>query len=192
MTTEQTLSRTLAVAKGRSVAFLHRWGLSIRCALGCTLSLAGLASPARATDGCTVLLCLAASSWRSIAQCVPPVREVLRDLARGRPFPVCGMGGQGNDSEHRFSFAPGYCPPHYTREVAGPNGPRYLCEYTGAVSVNVNGGLFTRTWWRMDGDSVTEFTAAAKAQLGTWDPRFDDEYAAWLATLPPAPPTETH
>jgi hypothetical protein len=48
------------------------------------------AAPAHAADGCTVLLCLAAPSWRAIDQCVPPVREVLRDLARGRPFPVLG------------------------------------------------------------------------------------------------------
>jgi len=192
MTTEQTLSCTLAVAKGRPVAFAHRmWGITTRCAFGCALGWAGwawLASPARAADGCTVLLCLAAPSWRSIAQCVPPVREVLRDLARGRAFPVCGMGGPGNESEHRFSLAPGFCPPHYSHVFDGPSGPLYLCDYDGAVAVTVNGGLFTRTWWRMDGDSVTEFTDAAKVQLGTWDPRFDEEYAAWLATQPPASP----
>ena len=54
------------------------------------------AAPAQAADGCTVLLCLAVPSWRAIAHCVPPVREVLRDLARGRLFPVCAMADAGN------------------------------------------------------------------------------------------------
>src|SRR5678809_1218397 len=48
---------------------------------------------ADAADGCLVLLCLAAPNWRAIAQCVPPVQSVLRDLARGRPFPSCSMSG---------------------------------------------------------------------------------------------------
>jgi len=161
--------------------------------MGCVLMLAAalFSAPARAADGCVILLCLAAPSWRSIPQCVPPIRQLLRDLARGRAFPVCGMGGAGNESEHRFSHAPGYCPPHYVRERTGPNGPIYSCEYTGAVSVTVNGALFTRTWWRMDGDAVTEFTDAARAQLGSWDPRFELEHSASLANPPSPPPTET-
>ena len=40
--------------------------------------------PAMALDGCLVLLCLAAPSWRAIPQCVPPIRQLLRDLALGR------------------------------------------------------------------------------------------------------------
>jgi hypothetical protein len=73
------------------------------------------AAPAQAADGCTVLLCLAAPSWRAIDQCVPPVRAVLRDQARGRPFPTCAMAGAGNTASHAWSSAPGYCPPQYTR-----------------------------------------------------------------------------
>ena len=36
----------------------------------------------------------------------------------------------------------------------------------------------------MAGDAVTEFSASAKNQLGSWDTRFDTEYAAWLASQP--------
>ena len=44
----------------------------------------------------------------------------------------------------------------------------------------------------MAGDTVTEFTPAAKAKLGTWDSQFDNDYATWLASLPPpAPPCPT-
>ena len=146
------------------------------------------AVPAQAADGCTVLLCLAAPSWRAIDQCVPPVREVLRDLARGRPFPVCAMAGAGNSAGHAWSSAPDFCPPHYTRKVLLDAITHYECSFAGAISVVVDGRPFTRTWWNMAGDAVTEFSPAAKARLGTWDTRFDDEYAAWLAALPPPPP----
>ena len=98
----------------------------------------------------------------------------------------------GNSASHAWASAPTYCPPQYTRVSEGESGPIYSCDYTGAVSVSVQGAPFARTWWTMNGDTVTEFSPAAKAQLGTWDTRFDDDYAAWLAALPPpAPPTDS-
>lgn len=160
--------------------------LSGRCAamLLAFAALFGGTTSARAVDGCKVLLCFAAPSWRSIPQCVPPIQEVLRDLARGKPFPVCAMSGPANSASHQWSSAPTYCPPQYTRVVDGENGPIYSCDYTGAVAVNIEGVLWARTWWSFSGDTVTEFTPAAKTQLGTWDTRFDDDYAAWLAAQP--------
>jgi hypothetical protein len=68
--------------------------------------------------------------------------------------------------------------------VDGPNGPIYSCAYSGAISVSVKGAPFARTWWSASGDSVTEFSPVAKAQLGSWDTRFDADYAAWLASQP--------
>jgi hypothetical protein len=148
-----------------------------------------VAPRARAADGCTVLLCLAAPSWKQIPQCVPPMHALLKDLAKGKPFPECSMSGAGNSAGHIWASAPANCPPHYTLVAHGESGPEYHCSYSGMIQVQINGVIFTRTWWREDGDSVTEFSAAAKAQLGTWDTRFDDEYAAWLATQPPPAPT---
>lgn len=142
---------------------------------------------AKAADGCLVLLCFAAPSWRAIPQCVPPIREVLPDLARGRPFPTCAMAGPRNSASHQWSSAPGNCPPQYTRVSETESGPVYSCDYSGAVSVAINGSAFARTWWSMAGDTVTEFTSGAKAQLGSWDTRFEDDYAVWLASLPPPP-----
>jgi hypothetical protein len=154
---------------------------------------AGLASPpAAAVDGCLVLLCFAAPSWRAIPQCVPPIRQVLRDLARGKAFPTCAMSGAANSASHRWAIAPTYCPPQYTRLFDGESAPIYSCDYTGAVAITIEGSLWARTWWSMGGDSVTEFTPAAKARLGAWDTKFDDDYAGWLASLPPpAPPCPT-
>jgi hypothetical protein len=170
-----------------------RQRITIRVACMCALltGLTGYTAPARAVDGCLALLCFAAPSWRSIPQCVPPIRQVLRDLARGRPFPTCAMAGAGNSANHAWSSAPVYCPPQYTRVIDTESAPIYSCDYNGAVSVSINGAPFARTWWSMAGDTVTEFSPAAKTQLGTWDTRFDDDYAAWLAALPPAPPPNT-
>ena len=144
--------------------------------------------PAFAQYGCLVLLCLAAPDWRAIPQCVPPISKLLDDLAHGRPFPTCPMAGAGNSASHQWAPAPGNCPPQYTHmwELEG-GGPRYACEYTGVVSVTIDGAQWARTWWRFRGGTVTEFTPAAKAQLGTWNTRFDDDYAAWLASQPSAP-----
>ena len=52
--------------------------------------------------------------------------------------------------------------------------------------IQIDGAPWARIWWSMGGDSVTEFLPAAKARLGSWDSRFDDDQAARMATLPPA------
>lgn len=149
--------------------------------------------PARAADGCLILLCLAAPSWKAVPQCVAPVRQVLRDLARGRPFPTCGMSGAGNTAVHRWAAAPDFCPPQYTLVAEGESAPIYSCVYAGAVSVQIDGSLWARTWWNFAGDTVTEFTDVAKAGLTTWDTQYEDDYAAWFAALPPpAPPPPCH
>jgi hypothetical protein len=154
-------------------------------ALGASLLTAPL--PAIAVDGCVVLLCLAAPSWRAVPQCVPPIRQLFRDLARGKAFPTCGMAGGSNAATHSWSAAPSFCPPQYTRTWDGPHGPVHTCDYDGAISVTVNGEPFARTWWSMAGDAVTDFSPSAKSQLGSWDSRFDAEYAAWLASRPAVP-----
>jgi hypothetical protein len=155
----------------------------------CLAMLLAWTVPAHAVDGCKVLLCLAAPSWRSIPECVPTINQLHRDLARGKPFPTCSMAGAGNSANNAWASAPSNCPPQYTRVFEGESGPIYSCDYSGAVTVNINGAPFTRTWWSMGGETVTEFTPAAKTQLGTWDSKFDDDYAIWLASLPPPAPT---
>lgn len=181
----ETLDRTRDAAKRGA---MPRW---ITLLMGFAV-LCGTSTQARALDGCLVLLCLAAPSWRSIPQCVPPIKQLLRNLARGKSFPTCSMAGSGNSASHAWASAPGYCPPQYARVLGGEGGLIYGCTYTGAISVSINGAPFARTWWTMAGDTVTEFSPTAKAQLGTWDTRFDDDYAAWLASLaPPAPVSES-
>lgn len=175
MQTRRTLDARARNAKSRPVIRSAGAGIAL-------VALSGLTGPAHAVDGCLVLLCFAAPSWRAVPQCVPPVRQVLRDLARGRAFPTCGMAGTGTSAEHAWATAPDNCPPQYTRVLETESGtPVYRCDYSGAVSVSMSGAPFARTWWNFAGDTVTEYSAAAKAQLGQWDTRFDDDHAAWRA-----------
>ncbi len=64
--------------------------------------------------GCTVLLCLANPNGpTAVAQCVAPIRQLWRDLRRGRPFPACPMarGSQGG-AVARLGYDPyDPCPP---------------------------------------------------------------------------------
>lgn len=187
------MNANVTTALPRPAAMRRSWGS--RNALPVVIALlVGACAPARAVDGCMVLLCFAAPSWRAIPQCVAPIRQALLDLARGRVFPTCGMSGGASSASHAWASAPGNCPPQYTRSFEGESTTVYQCDYAGVVSVSVEGQPFTRTWWNMAGDSVTEYSAAAKARLGSWDTRFDDDYARWLATVPapaPTPPAES-
>ena len=149
------------------------------------LGLTAAPKTAHAVDGCKVLLCLAAPSWTSIPECVPTIRKLMHDLERGRPFPICSISGAGNSATHQWASPPIFCPPQYTHVFQNESGPPYTCDYSGAVAVNIDGVLWTRTWWSTGGDSVTEYTPAAKAKLGTWDTRFDNDYAIWFSSLPP-------
>ena len=152
-----------------------------------TLALGGLitmSGAAHAVDGCLVLLCLAAPSWSSIPQCVPPVEQVMNDLAHGKPFPTCNMAGAGNSAGHVWSSAPNNCPPQYVTVWEGEGSTSYRCDYDGVIAVTIDGQPWLRTWWRI-GDSVTEFSPAAKQTFGAWDTRFEDDYASWLAAHPP-------
>jgi len=159
------------------------WGRLVTGAL--LVAATGFASPARAVDGCVLMLCLAAPSWQAISECVPPIRQALRDLARGKAFPSCDFAGAGNTATHAWASAPDNCPPQYTRILDTDHGPVYRCDYSGAVSVSINGEPFARTWWSLAGDTVTEFSPSAKTQLGSGDSRFEDDYGAWLTALPP-------
>ncbi|WP_046113439.1 hypothetical protein [Aquincola tertiaricarbonis] len=161
--------------------------------LKAAVSLVGLTLvfPCLAVDGCLVLLCLAAPSWQAIPQCVPPVRQLFRDLALGRPFPTCAMAGAGNSAAHQWASAPDFCPPQYVSSFDTENSTQYDCAFEGAVSVSIRGEPFVRTWWRRDGEAVSEFSPAAQAQLGSWNRRFEDDYAAWVAAQPPVVPDPT-
>ena len=192
------LDRRKLCAKPPSAAELYALGTAhtnMRAGLAVLLGLAALLvmRPAQAVDGCRLMLCLAAPKWQEVPMCEPTVRQALRDLAHGKPFPRCPAAEPAADSNHDWAVAPDNCPPQYTIEIDGPGSKVYNCQFIGAMSIRIDGSLWTRTWWSLTGDSVTEYTPAAKIRLGTWDTRFDDDYALWLATQPPPspPPLDT-
>ena len=54
-------------------------------------------TPARADNfGCTVMLCLS-GNWRSVQECVPPVRRALRKMVRSGWRPSCGLASGDGD-----------------------------------------------------------------------------------------------
>ena len=166
---------------------MRAWGLGL---IAVTLGF-GQVPQAHALDGCLVLLCLAAPSWRAIPQCVPPIRQLLRDLAKGRGFPVCTMAGVGNSARNGNSQAPGNCPPQYTVTVETDYGPQPSCSFSQVIDVTVNNQPFVRVWWEPGGESVTEYLKEAKSQLGQWNTRFDQDFSAWQAAQPPNDPMGT-
>ena len=156
---------------------------------GVALANAFAAVPARAVDGCTVLLCLA-GPWQSISQCVAPVEQLFSELWNGAPFPSCNLvsaqgltaarsssGGSltaGNTMIGGWGTAPDpSCPPQY---VIQPVRPFYTCQYTGVIRITANGVPWSWTYWNQSGASVTSFNAAAQAQNIAQDPK-------WLADL---------
>ena len=157
-------------------------------ALCLAAALFSMSATVQAVDGCKVLLCLA-GNWKNISQCRPDVEQALRDVARGRGWPECSMGG--NSRAGNTFIAPDLCPVQYRTEIQLESGVMYRCPFFAVVDVVVDGQPWSRTWWTPNGDSVTEWLPAAKAAFArdpsAIDDQFDRDYAAWFAIQPPAP-----
>ena len=145
----------------------------------------GASAPAHAVDGCKLLLCMA-GNWASIAECVPTVRQALRDVARGRVWPQCAMVGS-SDSANQY-VAPEQCPQQY-QTVAGIDEAgrvTYSCPFSGVIHVAVAGQPWSRTWWSASGDTVVEWLPAARSAFAAspevMDGRFDSDHAAWVTS----------
>ncbi len=142
-----------------------------------------LSAPARAVDGCKVLLCMA-GDWKHISQCEPTVRKALLDAGHGHPWPQCSMGDDSASANQ--SVRPESCPAQYRSTIPGGAYDKVVtsCPFTGVVQVVVAGEPWTRTWWSPSGDSVVEWLPAAKVAFAStpqaMDTRFDDDHAAWV------------
>jgi hypothetical protein len=155
------------------------------------------AVPARAVDGCTVLLCLA-GPWQSISRCVAPVEQLFSELWNGAPFPRCNLVSAqgptaassslgasltaGNTMIGAWGRAPDpSCPPQY---VIQPVRPFYTCQYTGVIRITANGVPWSSTYWNQSGGSVTNFTTAAQVQNIAQDPKWLADLAAHQSAQP--------
>ena len=148
-------------------------------------SLSLVSGAAYSSDGCTVLLCLA-GNWRQIGQCVPPVQQAFRDLARGRAWPTCDMGGSpyssGTGASNR-NLNVRDCPGPYLYEIFYDGSfVGYECSLRGVIEVQVNGRLWSQTYWDAAGTSITDYLAPAQAQLADYDRAFEEAMSAWRAT----------
>jgi hypothetical protein len=156
-----------------------------------------LAPPAaHAVDGCQVTLCIA-GNWRNISVCVPPVRQAMHDAAMGRGWPSCSMSSGGSSGTSTVTSVPtsqSTCPPMYANYMADQYSQHYVgCRYTGVVSMTIDGQPWSTMYWDAAGNSVTEFSDAAKAKLGSanYDSQYDDDLAAWIASHPDGPPDDS-
>jgi len=118
---------------------------------------------AHAVDGCKFLLCIA-GPWSSISECVGTVHAVFRDLARGRPFPVCTMSGGPGNSANNAWVGESDCPSMY-RQYSAESGAYTGCTYPGRISVYVNGGLWSQVYWNMGGGTTTWYSDTARSSL---------------------------
>jgi|GEM_PF-3798704 len=67
------------------------------------LTVAAAEAMADENYACTIALCMANPNGpRAVAECVPPINKLMRDLARGKSFPRCSLSG-GGSTEKRGS-----------------------------------------------------------------------------------------
>ena len=136
------------------------------------------AAPARAVDGCKVLLCLA-GPWQGIPACVPPVQELFIDLSNGEPFPPCrfASGAPSASSSSGTALSAGgsasnvwmltlaadpdpNCPAQYVTPFMSLM-KMYSCRYSAMIPVTVNGQWWSTTYWNVGGQSVTQWSPYA-------------------------------
>jgi len=58
---------------------------------------------AQAADGCKFLLCMGAVNPMGVAECASTVKEVMRDLAKGKSLPTCNLVS-GADSKSTGNY----------------------------------------------------------------------------------------
>jgi hypothetical protein len=110
--------------------------------------------------GCKVLLCLANPNGpMAVSECVPPISQLYRDLARGRSFPTCDLA-QGPNG---ISYArPGYS--YYNR---CPEGTRELAQ--GAYAIQGASVPQSSYFQQYDGQPYTGIGAGDGLQPGAGD-----------------------
>ena len=142
--------------------------------------LIGAATPARAVDGCKVLLCLA-GPWQQIPACASEVEQLFRDLAKGDPFPSCRLAAGASfslDLPDAPMSAPASaantwlaqpatqpdpsCPSRYVTSFPAKDRTVYGCRYIGMIAVHVGGQLWSKTYWNAAGGSVTELSVGTE------------------------------
>jgi len=160
------LAMGIAVAGGGLLRALRHWSI---------LFVAFLVPGTACADdwGCQAILCLSNRGGpEQYGECVPPIGRLWAALRHGGPFPTCdfGAGGSNGTSAVNIFASAGYC-----REDllywGGPGQSELLCNARGAISVEIDGSLYTRVWWDARGAdrTITEFYGAGSTAI-PYDP----------------------
>lgn len=125
--------------------------------------------------GCQVLLCLSDPRGpESEKECVPPIEKLWDALRHGNPFPTCDLVaslaslpadlidafepgtlesyGKGSSASNTWASG-GYC----RKDLVGWGGheqSELVCKASGAINVMINGQLYTRVWWGVNGGGL--------------------------------------
>lgn len=127
------------------------------------------AATARAdTWACEVLLCMANPAGPMAAgACVPPIKKLWKELARGHAFPTCSLGAGSNQTYVKHEQAsPRNCLPAY-QYWGGPDNNVLMCDLGGVVTAVVDGKMTSRIWWRSETETVTEYSNGNYLQDGS-------------------------
>lgn len=74
-----------------------------RLALAVSFLTTFISIKAKADDfGCEALLCFAGG--KNVSECQPTIKKVLKDLAKGKPFPVCNFIDSNGESTSSNDF----------------------------------------------------------------------------------------
>ena len=124
----------------------------------------GMTTQANAADGCKFMLCMGAPNPMGIAECASTVKEVLRDLKKGKGFPKCKLAN-GLDSNssgsyvtpNRASITP-HCPEGTTQGQDGViyhmgKPPRHV--YSEAYKQGFANVISTEDVWRSKDDAYS-------------------------------------
>ncbi len=138
------------------------------------------AAPAHADGwGCQVLLCLSDPRGPvTEGECVPPIEKLWDELSHGHPFPTCNLmeSWDGLPEEIRSAIPADVVQLVKSTTISGGNGgasgsfcPYDLmyynnlygpaCRARNVIQVKLNGQVFTRVWWGINGkpSSRTEY-----------------------------------
>jgi hypothetical protein len=138
--------------------------------LACLAMMASAIMPATAHAddyGCKVLLCLADPRGpMTEAECRPPIRQLFRDLAKGKPFPTCtlasGPGGRSYASQG-YSYYDA-CPPGTSELAQGDRAARYAA---GTTPTTWTTGIGSGSGLEKENDSTLPTKICVGRLLGT-------------------------
>jgi hypothetical protein len=103
---------------------------------------------------CEVVLCLAnPAGATAVSQCLPPIKKLFKELAKGHAFPTCNMNSgaaQGNSAQNTM-LSGRTCPAQYRYYM----GKISFCQYEGVIDVKVANQPYTRVYWS-EGSTFTE------------------------------------